>query len=467
MSNALNTGQEMGYVMKKVTRDSDKPLPMLCEELGIRPTKDETKPRIQGTLRIGCSSFVGNPNKHISMYEKQVSLQYPGEDTAEFQMRKRPMSEAIAGQEAKYVVDVDKPRSMPSKQTGNGLTKDEAKPDTRYPLGLMVSKFQVLRKATSDALKKMRFVAKEAVGNSMKAAQRRLEPIFMAKDEKLPNTDTLAIGYNLEPKRNHEKADFQSATTEDEKFPNIDTLAIKYNLEPKRIHEKADFQSATAKDEKFPNTDTLAIRYNLEPKRNHEKADFQSATTKDEKFPNIDTLAIKYNLEPKRTHEKADSQSDTTKDEKFPNVDTLAIKHNSEPRSTYEKTSFQSAATKDEKFPNIDTLAIKNNFEPKKIYGLEMEMKTHPDYNKDCKEQPKKIRDQCEKTDIQSPGNIQERLVRTDELVDRSQKSGQRENSTRPTEESRTNVRIWDKTNAKALTRIYCVYVFSLFGLPL
>ena len=99
-----------------------------------------------------------------------------------------------------------------------------------------------------------------------------------------------------------------------------------------------------------------------------------------------------------------------------------------------------------------------------------MKMKTHPEsynYNKDCKEQPKEIRDQCEKTSIQSLRNIQERLVRTDEFVDHSQKFGQRENSTRPTEESRTNVRIWDETNAKALTRIYCVYVFSLFGLPL
>ena len=75
-------------------------------------------------------------------------------------------------------------------------------------------------------------------------------------------------------------------------------------------------------------------------------------------------------------------------------------------------------------------------------------MKTHPEkigkhnYNKDCKEQPREIRDQCEKKSIQPLYNIQERLVRTDELVDRFQKSGQRENSTRPEEESRTNVRI-------------------------
>ena len=100
--------------------------------------------------------------------------------------------------------------------------------------------------------------------------------------------------------------------------------------------------------------------------------------------------------------------------------------------------SFQSAAAKDEKFSNINALAIK-----------------------DCKEQPKEIRDQCKKTSIQSPRNIQERLVRTDELVDRSQKFGQRKNSTRPAEESRTNVRIWDETNAKALTRKYCDYTFG------
>ena len=59
-----------------------------------------------------------------------------------------------------------------------------------------------------------------------------------------------------------------------------------------------------------------------------------------------------------------------------------------------------------------------------------MKMQTHPERynsNKDCKGQPKEIRDQCEKTGTQSPRNIQERLVRTDELVDRSQKPGQRE----------------------------------------
>ena len=58
------------------------------------------------------------------------------------------MSDAIAGQEARYVVDVDKSKSMLRKQPGNGLTKDEGKLNTRYPLGLMVSRFQALRKAT-------------------------------------------------------------------------------------------------------------------------------------------------------------------------------------------------------------------------------------------------------------------------------------------------------------------------------
>ena len=93
-------------------------------------------------------------------------------------------------------------------------------------------------------------------------------------------------------------------------------------------------------------------------------------------------------------------------------------------------------------------------------------MKTHPEkynYIKDCKKQPRENRDQCEKTNIQPLRNIQERLVRTDELVDRSQEFGRHENSTRPTEETRTNVRFWDETNAYALTYIYCVYVFSLF----
>ena len=70
MSNALNTGQELRYVVKQVTGDSDKPLSMLCEQLGIRLTKDERKPSIQVALRIMCSSFMGNLNEHISMCEE-------------------------------------------------------------------------------------------------------------------------------------------------------------------------------------------------------------------------------------------------------------------------------------------------------------------------------------------------------------------------------------------------------------
>ena len=122
-----------------------------------------------------------------------------------------------------------------------------------------------------------------------------------------------------------------------------------------------------------------------------------------------------------------------------------------------------------EKFSNIGTFLAKeqsHNFEPKKTY--ELEMKTHPEkigkynYTKVCKEQPREIRDQCEKKSIQPLYNIQERLVRIDELVDRSQKSGQHENSTRPTEETRINVRFWNEMNANALLYIYCDGVFSL-----
>ena len=95
----------------------------------------------------------------------------------------------------------------------------------------------------------MMFVTREVMGNDTKAAKRKLEPIFnvTAKDEKFPNNDILSIKYTLEPKRTHEKADFQSATTKDEKFPNIDTLAIKYNSEPKKTDEKTD---AAAKDKR-------------------------------------------------------------------------------------------------------------------------------------------------------------------------------------------------------------------------
>ena len=122
----MNTGQDLRYVMKKVKGEPDKPLPMLCEKLWIRPMKDERKPSIQVTLRIGGSSFVGNPNKHTSMYEEQVSMQYPGEGTAWFRMRKKTISDAICtGQKLRYVVDVDKPMSALCEQRGTRMTKDE------------------------------------------------------------------------------------------------------------------------------------------------------------------------------------------------------------------------------------------------------------------------------------------------------------------------------------------------------
>ena len=53
MSNALHTGQELRYVVKKVTGDTDKPLSMLCEQLGIRLTKDEAKPDTGQSGQIG------------------------------------------------------------------------------------------------------------------------------------------------------------------------------------------------------------------------------------------------------------------------------------------------------------------------------------------------------------------------------------------------------------------------------
>ena len=73
-----------------------------------------------------------------------------------------------------------------------------------------------------------------------------------------------------------------------------------------------------------------------------------------------------------------------------------------------------------EKFSNSFTLPAKEQiyrFEPKKIY--ELEMKTHPkktkkySYIKDCKEQPREIRDQG---DIQPLCDTQERMVRTHEI---------------------------------------------------
>ena len=109
---------------------------MPCGQLGIGLKKDEAKP---------------NPR-------------YPSGSTASrLQMMRRTMSDAITGQKARYVVNVDKSEFMLRKKPGNGLTEDEGKLNTRYPLGLRVSRLQALRKTTYDALKKMRSVAKEAV----------------------------------------------------------------------------------------------------------------------------------------------------------------------------------------------------------------------------------------------------------------------------------------------------------------
>ena len=151
MSDALCTGQELRYMVEEVRGDTNKPLSMLCAQPVTRLTKDEIKPSIQAILRIMCSSFAGNLNEHISMCEEHVSMQYPAEGTAWFQVLRRAMSDAIcAEQELRYVVDMDKPMSMLCEQLGTRLTKDEAKPDTRYPLGFVVSRFQVLRRSVRN-----------------------------------------------------------------------------------------------------------------------------------------------------------------------------------------------------------------------------------------------------------------------------------------------------------------------------
>jgi hypothetical protein len=95
------------------------------------------------------------------------------------------------------------------------------------------------------------------------------------------------------------------------------------------------------------------------------------------------------------------------------------------PRKTQEEVCRIEVHWNCEKFANIFTFPVKeqsHNFEPKKIY--ELEMKTRPkktkkySYTKDCKEQPREIRDQCEKKSIQPLCDTQERLVRTYEPVD-------------------------------------------------
>jgi len=56
----------------QVVGDVDTSLPMLCEQLGIRLTKDEMKLNIRSLLRIVCSRFLGDFNGFTSMCEEHI-----------------------------------------------------------------------------------------------------------------------------------------------------------------------------------------------------------------------------------------------------------------------------------------------------------------------------------------------------------------------------------------------------------
>ena len=56
----------------QVVGDVDKSLPMLCEQLGIRLTKDEMKLSIRSLLKIVCSGLLGDFNGFTSMCEEHI-----------------------------------------------------------------------------------------------------------------------------------------------------------------------------------------------------------------------------------------------------------------------------------------------------------------------------------------------------------------------------------------------------------
>ena len=369
------------------------------------------KAMIEGTstrtlLRIVCSSSVGKFNELTSLCEEHIIEEYLIKDVGWPHVLGRVMNDTPhTDQKLRYVVkeavgDMDRFLSMSREQSGD--SNGHISTWEEHTLSPAEDAKQ------KDGKPRVHIIKDTACFHVLR---RIMSDTLRNTKERLARTYELVDTYNI-------GGDTKAAQKQQQK------------LEP--------IFNAAAKDEKSPNIDTLAIKepkYNLEPKKTYEKASLQSAATKDEKFPNIDTLAIKYNLEPKRIYEKASFQSAAAKDEKVPNIDILAIKYNLEPKRTYEKASFQSAATKDEKLPNIDTLAGKHNPEPKKTG------------------------DQYEQTGTQSPRNwsiltgwwtVPRSLV--NERTARDQRK-----RVEPMLES------WDEMNAKALTRKYCVYIFSLF----
>jgi len=59
-------------IFAQVVGEVDTCLPMLCDQLGIRLTKEETKLNVRPLLRIVCSRFLGNFTGFVSMCEQHI-----------------------------------------------------------------------------------------------------------------------------------------------------------------------------------------------------------------------------------------------------------------------------------------------------------------------------------------------------------------------------------------------------------
>ena len=174
---------KLRHIVEEVGGDIDKSLPLPCEQLKTRQTKEEMKSSIRALLRIVCSRILGDFNEFTSMCEEHIPSpvenakqkddgtpktdrhedmmgydqdrrqvvniikQYIIEGTACFHVLGRAMSDTLhAGQELRHVVeevvgDMDKSLSMLCEQLGTRLTKDEMKPDIRYLLRFVCSRF--------------------------------------------------------------------------------------------------------------------------------------------------------------------------------------------------------------------------------------------------------------------------------------------------------------------------------------
>ena len=63
---------KLRHIVEEVVGDMDKSLPMLCEQLRTRQTKEEMKSSIRALLRIVCSRILGHFNEFTSMCEEHI-----------------------------------------------------------------------------------------------------------------------------------------------------------------------------------------------------------------------------------------------------------------------------------------------------------------------------------------------------------------------------------------------------------